>query len=99
LLDKVVSNGHGNGQAPAEPSLTLEQVAVLLPQVLAVVDRTLNVNTLKKQTVSQVLDKVEAQASEADRPIVAQGRKALALLPILSDMNFEDVYLRYAAKE
>jgi uncharacterized membrane protein YqiK len=99
LLDKVVSNGHGNGQAPAEPPLTLEQVAVLLPQVLAVVERTLNVNTLKKQTVSQVLDKVEAQASEADRAIVAQGRKALALLPILSDMNFEDVYLRYAAKE
>jgi uncharacterized membrane protein YqiK len=98
LLDKVVSNGHGNGQAPAEPPLTLEQVAILLPQLLAVVDRTLNVNTLKKQTVSQVLDQVETEASEVDRPLVAQGRKALALLPILSEMNFEDVYLRYAAK-
>jgi hypothetical protein len=98
LIDKVVTNGSGNGQAPAEQPLTLEQVAVLIPQLLAVVDRTLNVNTLKKQTVSQVLDQVEAQADEADKPIVAQGRQALALLPILSEMNFEDVYLRYAGE-
>lgn len=98
LIDKVVTNGSGNGHTPAEPPLTIEQVAVLIPQLLAVVDRTLNVNSLKKQTVSQVLDQVEAQADEADKPIVAQGRKALALLPILSEMNFEDVYLRYAGK-
>lgn len=94
LIKKVA----GDGQAPAEPALTLEQVAVLMPQVLALVDRTLDVNKLRKLTVSQVLDQFEALASEADKPLVAQARQALALLPILAEMNFEDVYLRYTGK-
>ncbi|GIK42057.1 MAG: hypothetical protein BroJett011_58900 [Chloroflexota bacterium] len=98
LLSKVVGNGHGNGQLPSTSPLTLEQVAVLMPQLMALVDRTLDVNLIKKQTVSQVLDQLEAQASEADQPLVAQARTALAVLPILAEMNFEDVYLRYVGK-
>lgn len=98
LLTKVVGNGHGNGQVPPASPITLEQVAVLMPQFMALVDRTLDVNSIKKQTVSQVLDQLEAQAGEADQPLVAEARAALAVLPILAEMNFEDVYLRYVGK-
>lgn len=100
LLGKVTGNGHGEGnsQAPADQALTLEQVARLMPQLIALVDRTLDVNKLKKQTVSQVLEQLETQAGEAERPLLAQGRAVLAFLPILAEMNFEDVYLRYAGK-
>jgi uncharacterized membrane protein YqiK len=98
LLTKVVGNGHENGQLAANPSPSLEQVALLMPQLMALVDRTLDVNKLKKQTVSQVLDQLDAQAAEADRPLLALARAALAFLPILADVNFEDVYLRYAGK-
>jgi hypothetical protein len=98
LLSKVAGNGHGNGQLSTTQPMTLEQVAVLMPQLMALVDRSLDVNSIKKQTVSQVLDQLEAQASEADQPLVAQARAALAVLPILAEMNFEDVYLRYMGK-
>lgn len=98
LLAKVAGNGQGNGQLPPTQPMTLEQVAVLMPQLMALVDRTLDVNSIKKQTVSQVLDQLEAQAGEADQPLVAQARAALAVLPILTEMNFEDVYLRYVGK-
>ena len=94
LLDKVMGNGK---KEQSGQGMTLEQVATLMPQIMAVVDRTLDVNKLKKQTVSQVLDQLEAKAAEADRPAVAQGRATLALLPFLADANFEDIYLRYAA--
>ncbi len=94
LLDKVM--GNGKKEQPGQ-RMTLEQVATLMPQLMAVVDRTLDVNKLKKQTVSQVLDQLEAKAAEADKPAVAQARAALALLPFLADANFEDIYLRYAA--
>ncbi|NJN99796.1 MAG: hypothetical protein HC875_39680 [Anaerolineales bacterium] len=94
----MTGNGHGNGQLPAAQPMTLEQVAGLMPQFIALVDRTLDVNSLKKQTVSQVLDQLEAKASEADKPLAAQAKAILTLLPILADMNFEDVYLRYTAK-
>jgi uncharacterized membrane protein YqiK len=98
LLNKVAGNGHNNGQVAVTPTLTLEQVAVLMPELMALVDRTLDANTLKKQTISQVLDQLEAKAGEADKPLVAQARTALAVLPILAEMNFEDVYLRYVGK-
>jgi uncharacterized membrane protein YqiK len=98
LLSKVVGNGHDNGQLPPAQPMTLEQVAVLMPQLMALVDRSLDVNSIKKQTVSQVLDQLEAQAGEADQPLVAQARAALGVLPILAEMNFEDVYLRYMGK-
>ncbi len=94
LLDKVM--GNGKKEQPGQ-GMTLEQVATLMPQIMAVVDRTLDVNKLKKQTVSQVLNQLEAKAAEADKPAVAQARAALVLLPFLADANFEDIYLRYAA--
>jgi len=92
ILGKVM--GEGNGEKN-DQALTVDQVAALMPKVMAVVERTLDVDKLKKQTVSQVLDKLEAQAAEEDMPVVVQARAALALLPILADANFEDVYLRY----
>jgi len=93
LLDKVM--GNGKKEQPGQ-GMTLEQVATLMPQIMAVVDRTLDANKLKKQTVSQVLNQLEAKAAEADKPAVAQARAALVLLPFLADANFEDIYLRYA---
>ena len=48
--------------------------------------------------VSQVLEQLATQASEADKAIVAQAKAMVAFLPILADANFEDVYLRYVAK-
>ena len=47
---------------------------------------------------SQVLDQLEDKAADADKPLVAQARAVLVLLPFVADMNFEDVYLRYAVK-
>jgi hypothetical protein len=103
LLGKVMAGGDGkhdrehDGQSGEQP-MTLEEVAALMPQLMAAVDRTLDVNKLKKQTFSQVLDQFEAQASADDKPLAAKARAALALLPFVADANFEDVYLRYATK-
>jgi uncharacterized membrane protein YqiK len=91
LLGKVMGNGK-QGQ-----SMTVEQAAAMLPQLMSLVDRTLDVNKLKKETVAQVLAQLEEQAADADKPLVAQARAMLVLLPLMADMNFEDVYLRYAA--
>jgi uncharacterized membrane protein YqiK len=98
LLGKVMAgDGKHDGQSGEGP-LTLEEVATLMPQLMAAVDRTLDVNKLKKQTISQVLDQLEAQADAADKPLAVKARAALALLPFVADASFEDVYLRYATK-
>jgi uncharacterized membrane protein YqiK len=102
LIGKVVGgDGQHDGQhdgQPGEQPLTLQEVAALMPQLMAAVDRTLDVNKLKKQTFSQVIDQFEAQAAEADKPLAAKAHAALALLPFVADTNFEDVYLRYVVK-
>jgi uncharacterized membrane protein YqiK len=98
LLGKVMAgDGKHDGQSGEGP-MTLEEVAALMPQLMAAVDRTLDVNKLKKQTFSQVLDQFEAQAAVDDKPLAVKARIALALLPFVADANFEDVYLRYATK-
>jgi uncharacterized membrane protein YqiK len=94
LLGKVVaSNGSPNGQP-----LPLDQILDLVPQLVAVVEHTLNVNELKQQTVAQVLDQLALAAAEADKPLVDRARTALTSLPILAKMNFEDVYLLLAER-
>jgi len=91
LLGKVMGNGK-LGRA-----MTMEQAAAMMPQLMSLVDRTLDVNQLKKETVAEVLTRLEDKAAEADKPLVAQARAMLVFLPFMADMNFEDVYLRYAA--
>jgi flotillin len=93
LLGKMIgSNDQQNGQP-----VTLDELAGLMPRILAVIERTLDVNKLKPQTVREVLEQLEGQAAAEDQPLVARARAALALLPLLADMKFEDVYLRYTA--
>jgi hypothetical protein len=102
LLGKVMAgdgkhDGEHDGQSGEQP-MTLEEVAALMPHLMAAIDRTLDVNKLKKQTFSQVLDQFEAKASADDKPLAAKARAALELLPFVADANFEDAYLRYATK-
>ncbi|MBN1890124.1 MAG: hypothetical protein JW850_19155, partial [Thermoflexales bacterium] len=94
LIGKVMG---GNGESGGPQPMTVEQVAELMPQVMRLADRTLDVSKLKKQTVAQVLDLLAAQAAEEDQPLVAQAKQALELLPFAAEAKFEDVYLRYTA--
>jgi len=95
VLPETKQDGNGAG------GMTLEQAAALLPQVMALVERTVDVNKLKHLSVREVLDKVEETIAEEDKPLLAQARAMLVLLPFVADMPFEDVYLRYmgAAKK
>ncbi len=95
LLNKVTGDGHEG--KPGQP-MTVEQAAAMMPLLISLVDRTLDVNKLKKATVAQVLTQLEDKAADADKPMVAQARAMLVLLPFMADMSFEDIYLRYAAK-
>lgn len=96
ILGQVLGSPSGNGHSPAsEPSMSIEQVATLMPQLMALVDRTLDTRTLDKETVRQVLTEVDLKASDADKPLVAQGHRVLHALPFVADAPFRDIYRRY----
>src|SRR5512136_588367 len=79
LLGKVMGDGK-----QSQP-MTVEQAAAMLPLLMSLVDRTLDVNKLKEETVAQVLTQLEDKAADADKPLVAQARAMLALLPFMAD--------------
>jgi uncharacterized membrane protein YqiK len=83
----------GNGH---ESDLT--ELALLIPDLMRITEKTLNVNKLKGQTVREVLATLTKKATDADRAIVEKARQALDQLPIINDLPFEEVYLRATAK-
>jgi hypothetical protein len=103
LLNKVT--GQANGDALLRPAATTGNghggdetaLARLVPELMALVEKRLDVNALSGQTVSQVLAQLGQRATAEEQPLVAQGRSALERLPIVGDLPFEEVYLRAAA--
>jgi hypothetical protein len=77
------------GQTPG-----IADLALMVPELIQIAERTLDVDKLKGQTVGEVLTTLSKRASAEDRPKVEKAQQALALLPIINDLPFEDVYLR-----
>jgi len=88
LLTKVTGS-NSNGQN--HQSMTLEEVNLLLPQILNVVSRTLDMSQLSDLTVADVIKQLEALASKDDQPIVQQAKEALVALPFLGSQTVESL--------
>ncbi len=89
LIRAVSGNGH-------ETSVT--DLAMLLPDILNLIEKKLDVNKLKGQSVGEVLAMLSKQVNAPDLPKVEKAQKALAALPVVNDLPFEEVYLRATAK-
>ncbi len=87
-LLKMVQTG-GNGEASG-----IADLALLVPELIQLADKTLEVDKLKGQTVGEVLNMLSQRASAEDRVKVEKAQQALAQLPIINDLPFEEVYLR-----
>jgi uncharacterized membrane protein YqiK len=103
VLNKVTgSDGDGLLKmaqvAGTDQASGIADLAMLVPELIQIAERTLDVNKLKGQTVGDVLNTLTRRASSEDRPTVEKAQQALALLPIINDLPFEEVYLRATAK-
>jgi len=88
-----MAQGNGNNQASG-----IAELALLVPELIQIAERTLDVNKLKGQTVGEVLNTLLKRASSEDRPKIEKAQQALAQLPIVNDLPFEEVYLRATTK-
>lgn len=77
---------------------TVTELALLVPDVIRLVQKNLDVNKLKGQSVGEVLTALERKVGESDRPVVEKAQKAIAALPLINDLPFEDFYLRATVK-
>ena len=103
VLNKVTGT-EGDGllkmaqAAGGEQATGIAELALMVPELIQIAERTLDVNKLKGQTVGEVLTTLTKRASTEDRPRVEKAQQTLAQLPIINDLPFEEVYLRATAK-
>jgi uncharacterized membrane protein YqiK len=87
------ANGNGNGQAGS-----LAGLAGMLPDLLELAERKLDIDALKGQSVAEALQELAGKVEGADLEKVQKAQHALALLPVLNDLPFEELYLRATAQ-
>ena len=81
-----VQNGNGN-----DPSASMTQLSQMIPALVALVETTLNIDTLAGMNVNEVLAQ---EVKPADKAVVEKAQKALAALPLINDLLFEELYQR-----
>lgn len=105
LGNKVVNSLLGSGNATAGTGngtvgtggMSVDEMATLFPQLMALAERTLSADRLKGATVDEVLDMLDARVTPEEKPLVTKGRLAVSTLPFLGGAKFADMYERYKA--
>ena len=90
--DSLIKLG-GDGQAS-----DVAELALLVPQLIKIAEKTLDVNKLKGQTVAQVIATLVQRTTGDDKTTIEKAQKSLAMLPLINDLPFEEVYLRATTK-
>src|SRR5579859_931290 len=88
----VAKNGHDMNRANG-----ITELAELVPQMIRLVEKHLDVNALTGQTVGQVLGVLAGKVDGDDCAKVERAQKAVGQLPLVNDLPFEEVYLRATA--
>jgi hypothetical protein len=93
-LLKMAQAASGSGEGAS----SITDLALMVPALIQIAEKTLDVDKLKGQTVREVLVTLSKRASAEDRVTVEKAQQALAQIPIINDLPFEEVYLRAMAK-
>lgn len=94
--DALIRMGEPDGAANGHQS-DLTELAMLVPQIIRIAEQTLDVNKLKGQSVGEVMAALAERTSKEDQATIEKARKALAMLPIINDLPFDEMYLRATA--
>ncbi len=86
----VVAQGdNGDGH-----SAGLAELAEMVPAFVKLVEKTFEIEDLAKMSVKEVLAALADEVSGQDKALVEKAQKALAFLPLINDLPFEELYLR-----
>jgi hypothetical protein len=97
LVNSVTGNPSGGAlMGGGGDSGSLTELAEMVPELVRLTEKTIDVNKLKGKSVGETLSLLREQVNDAERPTIAKAQQALAFLPILNDLPFEDFYLRAA---
>lgn len=92
------SNGNvASGGISGGGGMTVDEMATLFPQLMALAERTISADRLKGATVDEALDMLDQRVLPEEKSLVTKGRLAVSTLPFLGGAKFADMYERYKA--
>jgi uncharacterized membrane protein YqiK len=90
---RINGNGSRNGKGTG-----VAELALMLPKLMKIAE-VVGVDSLKGMSVGQAMEALRKRVTDDDDiATLTQAQHALAMLPIINDMPFEDVYLRASAR-
>jgi uncharacterized membrane protein YqiK len=75
-----------------------EDLAQLMPELLQMIEKKMDVNAIKNQTVREVLVSLSEKSTKKEKAAIEQAQQTLESLPVLNDLPFEELYLRMTVK-
>lgn len=88
--------------APSQPKTEaqnpgLDEVAQMVPELIKMAEKKLDLEAVKALPVKDVLAQLSQGATRKEKQMIEKAQQALAQLPVLNDLPFEELYLRMAA--
>ena len=96
--DSLVRMAAADGGKTAASGVSIEELAALVPEVMRVAEKSVDLNKVKGKSLGEILALVGQKVSGDERTLVEKAQQALAQLPVLNDLPFEDLYLRMAVR-
>lgn len=96
--DSLVRMATAEGGKAAAPGASIEELAALVPEVMRVAEKNVDLNKIKGKSLGEILALVGHKVSGDEHTLVERAQRALAQLPVLNDLPFEDLYLRMATR-
>lgn len=96
--DSLLRMGATGADRAATPGVSIEELAALVPDVLRLTEQHVDLGKVKGQSLGEILDKVAGKVTADERALIETAQRALAQLPVLNDLPFEDLYLRVMSR-
>ena len=89
------SNGATVNGTTSNGTLSMDDMAVLFPQLMQLAERYVPADDRQVATVDEVLAMLNSRVSENEKPLLAKGHQAVAMFPFIGGSRFADMYARY----
>ncbi|HLO30887.1 MAG TPA: SPFH domain-containing protein [Anaerolineales bacterium] len=102
LIEKIagkplpISLVEPKAEAPV-PNLSGD-LAQLMPEIIQMIEKKMDLEAIKNQTVREVLTALCEKANKKEKLSIEKAQQALDVLPVLNDLPFEELYLRVTVK-
>ncbi len=81
-------------EKPEPQAPGLSDVALLVPEIIQMVEKKLDLEAVKSLPVKDVLSQLSEKATRREKQTIEKAQQVLAQIPVLNDLPFEDLYLR-----